>query len=128
MKEYQEKKERKKRPVRRRRILPVLGAVAVVILLVSVVAFYNQHTPPKSNTVYCGVFEYVETVAQSIVGATTSNVTLTMTTAVSYTTSTNIAGVVGHTHSNGTTTTNSKGYAAGVDTICKYISESSSSS
>jgi hypothetical protein len=123
IKEYKEKKQRPKR----RRVAPILGAVLVVVLIVTVVAFYDQRSPTKSNTVYCGVFEYLETTARSIIGVSTSNVTLTMTTAISYTTSTSIAGVIGHTHSNGTSTTNANGLAGGVETICKYISNTSSS-
>ncbi len=124
IKEY---KERKQRP-RKRPVLPILGAVVVIILVVAVLAFYDQRTPPKSNTVYCGVFQYLEFPAQSVSGSKTLNVTETMTTAVSYTTSTSIAGVIGHSYSNQTTTVNGAGMGAGVETICKYISDTSSSS
>ncbi|HVB95065.1 MAG TPA: hypothetical protein VND41_00500 [Nitrososphaerales archaeon] len=122
-KEYQ---GRKQRP-RRRRVLPILGALLVIVLIVGVVEFYGSRAA-TSNTVYCGVFQYLELPVETVSGATTKNVTMTMTTAVSYTTSTNLAGRIGSTTSNGTTTTNTSGRAAGVETICKYISNTSSSS
>ena len=50
-----------------------------------------------------------------------------MTTAVSYTTSTSIAGRPGNTYANSTTTVNAAGDQGGVETICKYISTNSSS-
>jgi predicted ribosomally synthesized peptide with SipW-like signal peptide len=125
-KEYAEKKQRHKK----RRLAPILGAAVLVVVIVGALAFYNQHVV-TSNTVYCGVFQYLEFRAQTVIHGTQSNVTETMTTAVSYTTSTSIIGRVGHTYSNATTTTNAHGDAAGVETICKYISDvnfSSSSS
>jgi len=118
--------ERKSRP-KKRRVGPILVAVALVVLIVGALEFY--HSPSvTSNTVYCGVFQYIEFRAQTVVGQTTKNVTETVTTAVSYTTSTSIPGKVGYSYSNSTSTTNAVGAAAGVETICKYISNTSSSS
>jgi hypothetical protein len=122
MKEYKERKEKPKK----RRVAPILVAGAVIILIVGALAFYDARGP-SSNTVYCGVFQYLEFSAQSVVGESTKNVTETMTTAVSYTTSTSIVGHVGSAYSNSTTTVNAAGDAAGVETICKYISNTSSS-
>jgi len=123
IKDYAETKNRPKK----RRVAPILVAVALVVLIVGALEFY--HSPGvTSNTVYCGVFQYIEFRAQTIIGQSTKNVTETMTTAVSYTTSTSILGKVGYSYSNSTTTTNVIGDAAGVETICKYISNTSSSS
>ena len=113
---------------RRRRALragTVLAAVAVVIIIGAALALYPR--APTSNTVYCGVLQYVVFPAQSVVHGQTITVTETMTTAIDYTTTT-IDGPVGKTYSNSTISTGTSGYAAGVETICKYITVSSSSS
>lgn len=123
LKEYKEKKQRPKK----HRVVPIVGALLVIVLIVGVVEFYGNRAP-TSNTVYCGVFQYLEFPVQTVSGSTTKNVTATMTTAVSYTTSTAVAGRIGSTTSNGTSTTNTNGNSAGVETICKYISNTSSSS
>jgi hypothetical protein len=123
LKDYAEKKSKpKKRPV-----APILAAVVLIVLIVGALEFY--HSPGvTSNTVYCGVFQYIEFPAQTVVGQSTKNVTETVTTAVSYTTSTSILGKVGYAYSNSTTTINKIGDQAGVETICKYVSNTSSSS
>jgi hypothetical protein len=123
IKDYAEKKSRPKK----RRVGPMVFAVVLVVLIVGALEFYHSAGVP-SNTVYCGVFQYIEFPAQTVVGQSTKNVTETVTTAVSYTTSTSILGTVGHSYSNSTSTTNSVGYQAGVETICKYVSNTSSSS
>jgi len=123
LKEYAEKKQRPKK----RRVGPILGAVALVVVIAGALAFYTQQAV-LSNTVYCGVFQYLEFGAQTIVHGSTKNVTETMTTAVSYTTSTSVTGRVGHTYANSTTTTNAHGMQAGVETICKYVSNANSTS
>jgi hypothetical protein len=130
LKEYREKKQKKPG---RHRTVPVLVAVAVIVLIVVALAFYNRAAAETSNTVYCGVFQYLIFPASSVVGASTSIVKETMTTAVSFTTSTSITGRVGHTYSNQTSTINIDTVAsltttAGVETICKYISDTSTSS
>ncbi len=102
----------------------VLVALAVVILVVAALALYPR--APTSNTVYCGILQYVEFPAQSIAHGTTITVTQTMTTAIDFTTTT-VPGPIGHTYSNSSTSTNTSGYAAGVETICKYISNISTS-
>ncbi len=101
--------------------------VAAIVLIVGALDFYDSLGTP-SNTVYCGVFQYLEFTAQSVVGQSTRNVTETMTTAISFTTSTSITGHVGQTYSNMTSTTNASGQVGGVETICKYISNTSFSS
>ncbi|GEM_PF-4218720 len=123
LKKYAEKKERPKK----RRVGPILGAVALVVVIVGTLAFYHSPGVP-SNTVYCFVGQYLEVGATTVVHGTMSNVTETITTAVSYTTSTSIMGSVGHTYGNSTTTTNKAGLQAGVETICKYISNTRSNS
>ncbi len=123
LKDYAERKQKTKK----RRVAPLLGGVLVIVVVIAVVAFYDMHSGPMSNTVYCGVFQYLEFPAQTISGSSTMNVTETMTTAVSYTTTTSIAGRIGSTTSNATTTVNPDGRGAGVETICKYISDTSSS-
>jgi len=123
LKEYAEKRQRPKK----RRVGPILGAVALVVVIVGALAFYHS-AGVASNTVYCFVGQYLEFGATTVVHGTMSNVTETMTTAVSYTTSTSITGSVGHTYANSTTTVNKAGLKAGVETICKYISNTNSSS
>jgi len=128
--EYIEKK--RKKPGRSRKA-PILGAVAVIVLVVGALAFYEtQSREPLSNTVYCGVFQYVVFPAQSVVGGSTRTVNETVTTAVSYTTTTT-TGRVGYTYSNATSTVFlntilTSQEQAGVETICKYISTNSTSS
>jgi hypothetical protein len=124
LKEY--KPVKVKKPKRSRRVPSLVAAVAVIILIVLALTFYVR-TPNSSNTVYCGAFQYVVFPALSVVGVSTVTVNETMTTAVSYTTSTSITGHIGHTYANSTTTTSS-GLAAGAETICKYISDTPSSS
>jgi uncharacterized membrane protein YgcG len=123
LKEYADKKQRRKK----RRLAPILGAVALVVVIVGAIAFYGQRVV-TSNTVYCFVGEYIEIGAQTIVHGSTSNVTETITTAVSYTTSNSVAGRVGSTYANSTSTLNAAGDEAGVETICKYVSSGNSSS
>lgn len=106
------------------RINTILVAIAVVVVIIAALALYPR--APTSNTVYCGVLEYVVFPAQSVTGSRTFNVTQTMTTAIDYTTTT-VPGPVGKTYSNSTITTNSGVYSAGVETICKYISVTSTS-
>jgi hypothetical protein len=126
LREYKEKKEKQKRG--QRRLAPILGAVALIILIVVALAYYDSRgTVPSSTVVYCGVFQYLLTTVRSVVGAATSNVTVTMSTAVSFTTSTSL-GPIGKTYSNMTSTTNAAKVVGGVETICKYISDTSSSS
>ncbi|MDA4118827.1 MAG: hypothetical protein OK455_10860 [Thaumarchaeota archaeon] len=96
-------------------------ALAVVILVAVALLLYPRG--PTSNTVYCGILQYVEFPAQSVNGAQTITVTQTMTTAIDFTTTTT-RGPIGLTYSNSTTSTNTSGYSAGVETICKYISAS----
>jgi len=122
-KEYAEKKQRPKR----RHVGRILGSIVLVVIIVVTLAYYTQHVV-TSNTVYCGVFQYLEFGAQTIEHGSTSNITETATTAVSYTTHTSVTGRVGHTYANSTSTTNAAGLQAGVETICKYISNTSSSS
>ncbi|HUI00540.1 MAG TPA: hypothetical protein VLX56_02785 [Nitrososphaerales archaeon] len=76
---------------------------------------------PTSNTVYCGILQYVIFPAQGVTHSSTFNTTQTMTTVVDFTTTTT-PGIIGRTYSNSTTSTNGQGYSAGVETICKYIS------
>jgi hypothetical protein len=112
---------------RRRRGLragTALVAVVVIVAIVAALALYPR--APTSNTVYCGVLQYVEFPAKSVVHGQTVTVTETMTTAVDYTTTT-LDGPIGKTYSNSTISTGSSGYAAGVETICKYISGNSTS-
>ncbi len=106
------------------RITTVAIAVAVIAVIAAALILYPR--PPTSSTVYCGILQYVVFPAQTIVGGQTLNKTVTMTTAIDYT-ATTTRGVLGHTYSNSTTSTNTSGYGAGVETICKYISDASSS-
>jgi hypothetical protein len=123
LKKYAEKKQRPGK----RRTGPILGAVAVIIVIAGALVLYHSPGVP-SNTVNCLVAQYILFPAQTIIHQSTSNVTETVTTTVVYTTSTSIRGTVGHTYANSTTTTNAAGDQAGVETICKYISNTSSSS
>jgi hypothetical protein len=113
----------KQKRTRGYRFTTVVVAVAVIVVIAGALLLYPR--APTSNTVYCGVLQYVEFPALSIVGGQTINKTVTMTTAIDFTTTTT-PGPVGRTYSNSTTTTTTSGYAAGVETICKYISVSSS--
>jgi len=123
LKDYAAKKTKpKKRPVGR-----ILVSVVLVILIVGAAAFYLSRGV-STTTIYCGVFQYLEFGADSVVGTSTENVTETMTTAVSYTTTTDIPAKVGFVSSTTTTTTDADGYPAGVATICKYVSANSTSS
>ena len=124
VKEYKQIKEKK---AKRSRTGPVLGALVVIAVIVVALVFYTR-APVSSNTVYCGVFQYLIFPAQSVIGSSTETVNETMTTSVVYTTTTSPAGPIGHTYSNSTTTTTTSGYGAGVETICKYISNTSGSS
>ena len=106
------------------RVGTVVAGVAVIVVIVAALALYPR--APTSNTVYCGVLQYVVFPAKTIVHGQTVTVTETMTTAVDYTTTTTL-GPVGSTYSNSTISTGSSGYGAGVETICKYISGNSTS-
>jgi hypothetical protein len=101
----------------------ILVAFALIVLIVAAVFLYPR--APTSNTVYCGILQYVEFPARSIVHGQTINVTETVTTAIDYTTTTT-KGPVGSTYSNSTTSVGTNGYSAGVETICKYISTTTS--
>jgi hypothetical protein len=122
MKKYKEMKEKKKPKESRSPLLAVGAAFVVIILVVGVIEFYPR--PVVSNTVYCGVFEYIAFPALSIVGSSTITVNETITTGVSFTTSTNVSAHVGHVWSTATTTNHVSGGndSAGAATICKYIS------
>ena len=106
-------------------------AVAAIVLVAGALAFYVYSTRgASSNIVYCGVFQYLEFPGVTINGAHTSSIQETVTTAVSFTTSTSIAGRVGQTYSNSTSTTivdtiMTTSETAGVETICKYIADTS---
>jgi hypothetical protein len=126
-KDYKEYKEKKVPKPKRGRLGIGVTAVVLIALMVGALYYYDTRGVP-SNTVYCGVFQYIELPAKTVSGAVTSNVTETMTTAVSYTTTTSVTAHVGHTTSNLTSTTNAVGDKAGVETICKYISNISNSS
>jgi hypothetical protein len=122
LKDYALKKSKpKKRPIGR-----ILVSMVLVILIVGAAAFYLSRGV-STTTIYCGVFQYLEFGADSVVGTSTENVTETMTTAVSYTTTTDIPAKVGYISSTTTSTTDQDGYPAGVATVCKYISTSSTS-
>ncbi len=108
------------------RLTAAIGVVAVIVVVVGVLAFYETRAT-ESNTVYCGVFQYLEFPAVTIIGGQQVSTNETMTTSVLYTTYTSVTGHVGETRSNGTTTTNTGGFAAGVDTLCRYISNTSKS-
>ena len=88
------------------------------MVVVATLALYPR--APTSNTVYCGILQYVVFPANSIVNSKTITTVQTITTAIDYTTTTT-PGPVGRTYSNSTTSTNTSGYSAGVETICKYI-------
>jgi hypothetical protein len=103
-----------------RRTVSILVALGVVAIIAASLVFYPR--PPTSNTVYCGILQYAEFPALSITGGQTITATHTLTTMIDYTTTTNVAGPLGRTVSNSTTSTNTSGYSAGVETICKYIS------
>jgi len=119
-KEYLLKKSKSKP----RRTAPILVALAIIVVIVVTLAYYDTRRP-TSNTVYCGVFEYIVIPANTMVGGKIVSMNETMTTAVSYTTSTSITGYIGHSYSNVTNTVNSSGNAVGAETICKYISNTS---
>jgi hypothetical protein len=106
------------------RVGTIVIALAVVVAVIAVLAFYPS--APTSNTVYCGILQYVILPGKSVVSGKTITVTQTITTAIDYTTTTT-PGPIGSTYSNSTTSTNTSGYSAGVETICKYISSTSSS-
>jgi hypothetical protein len=118
----------------RKGISSMVIALSVAILVIGALAFYVYTSGgPTSNTVYCGVFEYLAFPAQQVVGDKTSSIIETVTTSVSYVTSTSIAGQVGQIYSNTTSTTitdtvNSTNETAGVETICKYISNPTTTS
>jgi hypothetical protein len=102
----------------------VVAAVLVIVVIIAALALYPR--APTSNTVYCGVLQYVAFPAKSVVGGKTITVTETMTTAIDYTTTTT-EGPLGKTYSNSTISTGTSGNVAGVETICKYITASSTS-
>jgi hypothetical protein len=104
----------------------ILVSVLLIVVIVGAAAFYLTRGV-STTTIYCGVFQYLEFGADSVVGTSTENVTETMTTAVSYTTTTDVPAKVGFISSTTTTTTDADGYPAGVATICKYISANSTS-
>jgi len=106
------------------RTATVILAIAVIIGVIAAVSLYPR--APTSSTVYCGVLQYVEFPAKSVVGGRTTTVIETMTTAIDYTTTTT-EGQVGQIYSDTTISTNSSGYGAGVETICKYILVNSTS-
>ena len=114
-------KHRRRRGVK---VGTVVAAIAAIAVIVAALALYPR--APTSNTVYCGVLQYVVFPAKTIVHGQTVTVTETMTTAIDYTTTTT-DGPIGRTYSNSTISTGSSGYAAGVETICKYISGNSTS-
>ena len=123
LRDYKEKKSKPKR----RRVGPILVASLLIVLIVGVLAYYVTR-PTYSKTVDCLIYEDEQVGAETVIGDSTSNETLTFTTTVSYTTSTDIAGPVGSYSSTQTTTTDADGYPAGVATVCKYISTQSTSS
>lgn len=130
LKEYKEQKEKKEKKLKRqrqRRLVPMLTAVILIVLIAGTLVYYETRSTPTSTVVNCGVFEYLLTQAETVSGTSTSNVTLTMTTSVTFTTSTTL-GHVGRTYSNGTSTTNLNGVVGGVETICRYLPNTSSSS
>ncbi len=120
LKDYKQRKEKK----RQSRTAPVIAAVAVVALIA--IALFAYTRTPTSNDVYCGVLKYAVFPAESVgKGGSTTNASLTMTTMITYTTSTSILGKVGRTYSNETTFNSTSSLAFGVETICKYISSTS---
>jgi hypothetical protein len=102
----------------------IVVAIAVIVVVISAIALYPH--PPTSRTVYCGILQYVEFPADTLVHGQTTTVIETMTTAIDYTTTTT-EGPVGQIYSTTTISTGSSGYEAGVETICSYISETSAS-
>lgn len=111
----------KKRPVRKRHLGSIAGGIALIVLIVAALAYYDTRGV-VSNTVDCFVGQYILVHAVTEVGQSTSNETLTMTTAVSFTTTVNHTATVGHTTANSTSTTNAQGDPTGVETVCRYIS------
>jgi hypothetical protein len=122
MKKYKEMKEKKKPKQPRSPFLAIGAAFVVIVIVVGVIEFYPR--PVLSNTVYCGVFEYIAFPAISIAGKSTYTVNETITTGISFTTSTNVSAHIGHVWSTVTTTNHVSGgnESAGAATICKYIS------
>jgi hypothetical protein len=120
VKEYMRKKPKPKK----RSIAPILGALAIIAVIAATLAFYDTRRP-TSNTVYCGAFEYMILPANTVVGGKLVALNETLTTAVSYTTSTSVTGYIGHSYSNATSTVNDLGNAVGAETICRYISDTS---
>ncbi|MDG6915543.1 MAG: hypothetical protein JRN58_07245 [Nitrososphaerota archaeon] len=121
-----ELKERQQRP-RKRHIGSIVGGVLLIVLIVAALAYYDTRGV-TSTTVDCFVGQYILVHAVTQVGQATSNMTLTMTTAISYTTTVNHASKVGATTANSTSTTNAQGDPTGVETVCKYISDTFSPS
>lgn len=121
--EYKEKKARPKK----RRTRPMVAGVALILLMVAALGYYDTRGV-TSNTVDCFVGEYLLFPAVTVISQSTSNVTETMTTAISYTTTVGHHALVGSTTANSTSTTNAAGDPTGVETICKYISNTYSSS
>lgn len=117
-------KEYKDRRAGGRRTAPIVAGVVVIAIVV--VALYYYARTPTSNTVYCGILQYAVFPALSIVGSQTITLTHTLTTIISYTTTTSPGGPIGQTYSNSSTTSNTSGYSAGIETICRYISSPSS--
>lgn len=131
-KEREEYVERKRKRPSTRHTWRIVAAVAVIIVVAGTLVFYETRTAqPPSTLVYCGVFEYVVFPAQTISGASTVNATETMTTGLSYTTTTSVTGHVGQTVSTVSTTTvinaNVGTEQGGIETICKYLSTNSTS-
>lgn len=120
VKKYKEYKQNK---ADRGRIGQVIAAVVVIVIIVVAVTYYLR-TPSTSDFVDCGILKYAIFPAESVIHGTTTNVSLTMTTIVSFTTTTSPGGKIGVTYSN-QTTVNETTFAYGVMTICKYISSTS---
>ena len=123
LKDYAAKKAKPKK----RHVGRILVSIVLIILIVGAATFYLTRGV-STNTIDRGVFQYLEFGANSVVGTSTENVTETMTTAVSYTTTTDVSAKVGFISSTATSTTDVDGYPAGVATICKYITANSTSS
>jgi hypothetical protein len=104
------------------RTYTILIGVAVILVVALALALYSR--APTSNTVYCGILQYVEFPAQTIIKGQPVNQTVTMTTSTNFFTTTT-PGPVGRTFANSTTSTSGTGYSAGVETICRYVSTSS---
>ncbi len=120
MKDYKPSKARKGDPSRLRISLVVI----IVVVLIVVSLFYYSRTP-TSNVVYCGILQYAVFTALSITAGHTFTQNHTISTMVTYVTTTNVSGAIGRTMSNSSTSSVS-GYQAGVETICRYISTPSS--